>query len=613
MRVYALKASLAALVVAVALIGDPLPARAIECQTQAANRAGDSLHLTVHFWTDDVNEDDPNEGGGGGPESIIVDSNDGFHQEWIKHETRTFDHRATIDNVVFVGNFGGEAPDGDEFCTISVETDKSQRLTPKQKQDLTDLITLIRTQQFILAAGCGATCIFLPPPLNLECGAACALGLGAQQLLALLLEFLKNDPPDPNFTVLFDAEYTNAVCPYDRNVVPSAVYTSCDALLGRIQRLHGLARAILVSFNRASGAELAGDAFWEGQQMARAEAYEAELGTLLATYPDLAAAHLAALQAWGIPSQTFTPNDVVSVEYDILSDNYAPSFDPLAFLASLGATPDDILEVRRVAYAQDSNEVAAAGPLPDVLTAPALMAAYRQAGQTFAGNVTGLECWKAIASPSFDGAPDLPFPVTDAFGTAVPTVIRKTTAACVPAATGFRDPGLAGSAEQFEIRRTDGQRFVQRTVNLMNEAQMVPAPVVLMKEVSLLVPATFNEWYAGGSPLSQYMKCYKVKGSRPRSTAMGVNDAPGSGGSTLSLGKPTTVCIPADVDGTNPDVIHAMDGFACYKAKGADPGFGGKFWNTLREYVSNEAPWGTTLGLPLVMQIREFCYASHIQ
>src|SRR6266404_2003750 len=178
--------------------------RAFACQTQAFNVAGQTIRLTVTFFTNDPNED-------GEGEPVLISSSGGFFVQQDSHVQMTYDVVSTVDNEVFTGTFGGEAPDGDESCSLSTDTQKRNMLTPDQKRVLNDVINDLVLSGASTTAICAVTCP-LVPPFTPVCVGMCVITVFGDALLAWRLRRMVNDPADPNFMVFAMPSFTMLTC-----------------------------------------------------------------------------------------------------------------------------------------------------------------------------------------------------------------------------------------------------------------------------------------------------------------------------------------------------------------------------------------------------------------
>lgn len=101
---------------------------------------------------------------------------------------------------------------------------------------------------------------------------------------------LAADPPDANFTQIFQpvAQYFPAAL--NANGVPQGVTSAFNAWLMVKQQETALAQAAATSLNRASGALIAGNTYWQDAQIKAASKYAYELGAAMKEEPGVAAA-----------------------------------------------------------------------------------------------------------------------------------------------------------------------------------------------------------------------------------------------------------------------------------------------------------------------------------
>jgi hypothetical protein len=314
-----------------------------------------------------LSTDDPNENGEGEP--LVVESTGGFRQVIATYETpQTLAFIAAVDGETVFGNIdGGE---GDESCTLTMTVNQKNFFSDQTKAELGKL-----SQDLWIVTGVFGTitgvCAEAP---ELVYSKLCALigvtETGLSGLGAGILGRLSLDPPDPNFTVIA-TPVIPALPPVTS--VPAAtpqVIQAFNALVQNEENIIGFGNVILTCFNRARGAENAGNALWEARQIAASQQYNNQLGVFLNAEPPLRANLQSALLAEGFPTTTLNANDVLSYEMDVAANGLPAEVN--STLQALGASSADIDEVARVVIVQDTN--AAAQSFPASLTDPTLMA-----------------------------------------------------------------------------------------------------------------------------------------------------------------------------------------------------------------------------------------------
>jgi len=151
-----------------------------------------------------------------------------------------------------------------------------------------------------------------------------------------------------------------------------------NALLINEEQAIGYAQAVLTSVERTQGAAVAGDAYWEAQQLQAAEEYSLQLAARFMVQPVLRADVQSALQAAGFPSVSITAADVSDFQSDVAVNGLPPSLE--VALDQLGADSAAIEEIRNLLIAQDPNAVA--GSFPEMLMNPALVTALQEVAQS---------------------------------------------------------------------------------------------------------------------------------------------------------------------------------------------------------------------------------------
>jgi len=167
-------------------------------------------------------------------------------------------------------------------------------------------------------------------------GASVAVAIGGGVAGATLCN-LADDPPDPNFREIATpvvprlSQQPFAVGPD----LTQAEATALNAYLDNLENSMALSRVMLTSGNRATGANKAGDLFWEARQMEAMRAYSAELAPLIRNTPQLSAALASALRAAGRPEVAVTPEDVKAFQDTVLLHGLPTAWE--SELTQLGA------------------------------------------------------------------------------------------------------------------------------------------------------------------------------------------------------------------------------------------------------------------------------------
>lgn len=187
------------------------------------------------------------------------------------------------------------------------------------------------------------------------------------------------DPPDPNFTEIA-APVTPATS--QQPILPGDDFTQAqadafNALLNNLQQGIGLGRAILTSFNRASGAQLANDSYWMAQQLQAARTYAGQYADVLDARPQ---AFEDMKQSFGTdPDEQFeiTSEDLAQYEYDLVTNGFSTEQEQL--LIELGVDERGRAEILHdLILAELPQEATLQDPVarfPDLLTDPDLIQA----------------------------------------------------------------------------------------------------------------------------------------------------------------------------------------------------------------------------------------------
>lgn len=328
--------------------------------------AGDRVELTVQLTTSD-----PNENGEGEP--LVITSSGGFQ---ASVPTYSIPQRLTFD-VTKIGEkieayIAGYDGDESALVTVAVNSGEKQRFTAFQKDALKEL----NKQWFVIALFHGLMSrkfceefdpigIFLCPRVE--------AATDAEALLSTRLTKLALDPSDPNFTTVPTPAFPSLPSVNAPTPALQPVADTINRLITKLEEGIGYAAAMQVCVDRAQGAADAGNVFWEDQQVAALRHYQVglarSLGALPALYTNLRSQMLAA----GASPFSITPQEVFNVETEIAQTGLATT--DLKTLTQLGATMNEIDEIRNIFFVQDINAVA--GAFPDRVVDPQFLTALR--------------------------------------------------------------------------------------------------------------------------------------------------------------------------------------------------------------------------------------------
>jgi hypothetical protein len=341
-------------------------------------QVGDRVDIQATLTTTD-----PNENGEGEP--LIIQSSGGFSATIPEYEqTRAFTFTATVPGETvsaFIQGF-----DGDESGSVTLNVNPVTRpqFTPAQKAALARASSQLNTQAAAETV-IGVLCLGAPDPaISKICAIAAGLLAGSTWLLSGLLNQLALDPPDPNFTKIAKPNP-----PKFKPVQPGAGITAAEAstmnaLLTNHAQAIGLSQALDTTLNRASGAAVAGNKFWEKRQLDAAATYKGQLQAILAKETSALTAAQSAIEgtgsqstrrAAGFVSQTATADDVLQFERSVAGEGGLPQV-LVDGLREFGADDATIDHVRRLIIVQDVNAVA--GSFPAKLTDPPVIDSIQQ-------------------------------------------------------------------------------------------------------------------------------------------------------------------------------------------------------------------------------------------
>lgn len=223
--------------------------------------------------------------------------------------------------------------------------------------------------------------VVLSCPLLGPSALLCTTIIGGYSAVSLYIAHRNNliaqDPPDSNFTVIAQPEIPSFPSVTVQDGVTKAESDGWNALFSNLAQEIGFSRALLTSAERAWGAEEAGDAYWESQQMQAAAYFASQLATVLNAQPALRSNLQIALQAAGRPGILITADDIANFQRDVAA-NGLPVFLTEA-LTQMGADNATIEQIRNALIAQSPS--ADAVSFPGMLTDPALISALEEAAQ----------------------------------------------------------------------------------------------------------------------------------------------------------------------------------------------------------------------------------------
>ena len=187
-----------------------------------------------------------------------------------------------------------------------------------------------------------------------------------------------NDPPDPNFRKV--AQPVKVRLPKLRSSKPFSARSAAafNALVANMANQASLTSALTHAFERAQGAERAGDATWQAKQREAASLYASALATSIRQRAPLARSARLALERSGLPN-TIIPRGVVVRAKASIRDRGFPSTVRQA-LTSSGLGRSDQAALR--SYVVKSQ--ARATSFPGFLTRGSLSSSEASAANAFA-------------------------------------------------------------------------------------------------------------------------------------------------------------------------------------------------------------------------------------
>ena len=256
---------------------------------------------------------------------------------------------------------------------------KQGRFTQEQKEEFANTAANLN-----IGAAAGATvaaaCLLAPDPsVSKACAIAAGLTSGIAWLLSAIYGRLALDPSDPNFTeIAVPVTPTLSQQPITAgDGVTQQEADALNALFANLEQTIGLGRALQTSIDRAQGARDAGDAFWEGQQLAAAKNFAGQIANLSDQQAGLLANVESALGAAGF-QQSFTAGSIAQFQSSVDQQGF-PSFLTQEF-AELGADSGVQEEIRQAFLNRSSADLSSVGggKFPASLTDPTLTDALHQ-------------------------------------------------------------------------------------------------------------------------------------------------------------------------------------------------------------------------------------------
>lgn len=253
---------------------------------------------------------------------------------------------------------------------------------PQNVKDASQVVANKMTLHAMASGWIGAICSLgtpFPPlvPLAIPCVVLAGLYTAFANTASVYHTLISQDPPDSNFTVIAQPEIPSFPPVTVQDGVTKAETDAWNALFSNLAQQIGFSRALLTSAERAWGAEEAGDAFWESQQMQAAAYFASQLATVLNAQPELRVNLQNALQVAGRPTILITADDIVNFQMDVAT-NGLPVFLTEA-LTRLGADSTTIEQIRNLLlnHSPSPNGVS----FPGMLTDLALISALEEVAQ----------------------------------------------------------------------------------------------------------------------------------------------------------------------------------------------------------------------------------------
>lgn len=259
-----------------------------------------------------------------------------------------------------------------------------QRFTDAQKAAMrrgaAELGALTAGATFAARIICIALAPVVTPAVSATCVSLVTTAGGGIGAAAALLGVLSLDPPDPNFTVIAQPAIPKfSIQPVTTGpTISQRLADASNALYTDLEMVIGFARAIRTSVDRAEGARVAQNVFWEARQVLAVREYTLQLSQFLNALPQLSANFNEALQEAGIKS-AFTASAIRDFQA-ILSSTGLP-LDFVQALSELGVNDTDRNEIVQSILTANPDHIATfgAGKFPQMLEEPVVTKALRGA------------------------------------------------------------------------------------------------------------------------------------------------------------------------------------------------------------------------------------------
>jgi hypothetical protein len=274
----------------------------------------------------------------------------------------------------------------------TLEPVPSKRFTPEQKDALNKGSADLNI--FAGATAVGAVgCLVAPDPSVTK---ACSIGLGLLSGLTWTIGAqvakLALDPPDLNFTTLEKATLPSlSQLPFTtKDGLTEQSVAAFNLLSNNLLQVNATGTALITSLNRADGALIANDLFWEQQQIQVAQEHTLTLSQLYAQQPQLYANLADALKSnSGFDGITFNSAQFSSFQQGLRINGFSAAqlqlFSELGVdITSLGEIMDNLLSIDPNSFSSLGN-----GVFSDLLIDPFLTSSSTQLSQTFQKGVIG--------------------------------------------------------------------------------------------------------------------------------------------------------------------------------------------------------------------------------
>jgi hypothetical protein len=181
--------------------------------------------------------------------------------------------------------------------------------------------------QLVVGTGGTALAALAPAPPWVK---VAGVGLGLTAASGALAGIIDNDPPDPNYATVVEAQPPPVpTLVAARDGVPTEFADAMNALLAIDAQITGIGRALVISLERSQGAANAGDLAAYSRQIAATADFAGRWGTVIGAEPDIAVRTVSAWRAAGLPELEVTAEEVAFWQESVLFGGFDPDLSDI--------------------------------------------------------------------------------------------------------------------------------------------------------------------------------------------------------------------------------------------------------------------------------------------